>query len=181
MEKSIPTELSSDLHTCTGTLEPRHTCTHNNSNKFGGFLCTCMCIGMCMCLWVPEGSIRFPRAGVNGSCDLPGLGDGKRTQVLWKGICAPDFWVIFQPNKLLKEEFWLYVLVMMWFGLIWWSRNLLCSLRRSETLNLPTSASYVHIFKCVFMLNMKLNFNLKKKLIRVCLACMKRWLWTPTQ
>lgn len=73
------------------------------SNKifyvFQIFLFICLCVVVCMhacvyvhaymyvCVWClrwPEKDVGSPRIGATNSCELPGMGTGNETQVLWK-------------------------------------------------------------------------------------------------
>lgn len=36
-------------------------------------------LSVCLCMWRPEEGVRFPGAGVTGSCELPDLGTGDQT------------------------------------------------------------------------------------------------------
>lgn len=44
----------------------------------------CMCTVFAWCPGKPQGAIRFPETGVTGGCELPEMGTGKQSWVLYK-------------------------------------------------------------------------------------------------
>lgn len=50
------------------------------------FVCTyCMIVQV---PWRPGEGIGVPGAGVTGNCELPSIGAGNQTQVIWKSKCC---------------------------------------------------------------------------------------------
>lgn len=83
-----------------------------------------MCVSLCRYVYAreqvpggPEEGIRFPETMVTGSCELPDMGVGKGTQVLYKSsidLAAIDYLIVYIDCKLdriqyhLEEKLWMY-------------------------------------------------------------------------
>jgi len=60
-------------------------CHHFFFKNYLFYLCTRMfCLLVCLCIPCMPGALRSPGSGVTNSCEMPDMGFGNCTQVLWK-------------------------------------------------------------------------------------------------